>query len=168
MNEEDIRTFVEAAKSTPYYAFFHLLLYTGLRRSEALALRWSDVDLLLGQVSVSRSLHLVRGELIFRSPKTAKGRRVVALPPSATLVLREHRKQQEAMSATLGTSLEDSSLVFCHLDGTPLRPDIVTHAWVKLERKTGIDGVRLHDARHTHASLMLKHRGFTQRSFKNA
>jgi len=52
--------------------------------------------------------------------------------------------------------LTDDVLVFSHLDGKPLLPNTVTHAWIKLVRRTGLKGIRLHDARHTHASLMLK------------
>jgi integrase len=52
--------------------------------------------------------------------------------------------------------LKDDDLVFCHIDGRPLLPDSVTHAWIKLRNRNGFKNVRLHDARHTHASIMLK------------
>ncbi len=67
-----------------------------------MALRWCDVDLILGQISVNRSLHHLRDRsLVFRTPKTAKGRRTIALPPSAILVLREHREKQETNMANV-------------------------------------------------------------------
>jgi len=157
MSEDDIHTFLEAAKSTSYYALFHMALFTGMRRSELLALRWCDVDLLLCQVYVTRTLHQLRnGSIVFRAPKTVKGRRMITLSPSAALVLREHKENQEATRAMLGIPLTDDDLVFAHLDGKPLLPDSVTHAWIKLVRRTGLKGIRLHDARHTHSSLMLK------------
>lgn len=82
-----VHQFLDAARETPYHALFYLALFTGMRRSELLALRWKDVDLMLGQVYVNRSLHQLRnGATVFRQPKTAKGRRTVALPPSASLV----------------------------------------------------------------------------------
>ncbi len=56
----------------------------------------------------------------------------------------------------LGIPLKDDDLVFSHLEDKPLLPNTVTHAWIKLVRRTGLKGIRLHDARHTHASLMLK------------
>ena len=56
----------------------------------------------------------------------------------------------------LGTSLRDDDLIFDDVEGKPLLPDTVTHAWIKLARRTGLKGIRLHDARYTHASLMLK------------
>lgn len=106
---------------------------------------------------MSRSLHHLRGgSTVFRSPETAKGRRTVALPPSAILVLNEHREKQKLERAMLGIPLTDDDLVFSHLDGSPLLPNTVTHAWIKLVRRTGLKGIRLHDARHSHANLMLK------------
>jgi len=157
MNESDIHIFLEFAKSTPYYALFYLAIFTGMRRSELLALRWSDVDLILCQLSVTRALHQLQdGSLIFRQPKTAKGRRSISLSPSTTILLREHREQQEEMRQNLGLPLTEDDLVFCHADGKPLLPNSVSHAWTKLANRTGLQGIRLHDARHTHASLMLK------------
>lgn len=147
-----MKRFLEAARATPYYA-----LFTGMRRSELLALQWIGVDLPLAQLSVTRSLHHLRdGSTVYRPPKTAKGRRLVSLPPSAALLLKEHRERQEADREMMGLTLKDSDLVFAHLDGTPLLPTSITHAWVKLVRRCGLGGIRLHDARHTHASLLLK------------
>lgn len=157
LDEEDIHILLSAAKPTPYYALFYLALFTGMRRSELLALRWEDIDLDLSQVSVSRTLHQLRDRsIVFRAPKTAKGRRTVALPPSATLVLREHRERQNAIRDSIGKPIEEQDLVFSKPDGTPFLPDAVTHAWLKLVRRVGLAGVRFHDARHSHASLMLK------------
>ena len=156
-DEDDIHRFLDAAKDTPYYALFYTALYTGMRRSELLALRWQDVDFILSQIYISRSLHHLRdGKIVFRAPKTAKGRRTVALPPSATLLLKEEWERQKLERAMLGIGLSDDDLVFSHLDGKALLPDTVTHAWIKLVRRTGLKSIRLHDARHSHASLMLK------------
>ena len=156
-NEDDLQRFLEAARKTGYYGLFYLALFTGMRRSELLALRWSDIDLLLGQASVTRTLHhLHNGQTIFRQPKTAKSRRMVALTPSTCLVLQEYRANQEQERLFTGKLLQEDNLVFCQADGGPLLPDSVTHAWRNLACRTGLLGVRLHDARHTHASLMLK------------
>ena len=155
-NEDEIGQFLEAAKSTPYYALFYTALFTGMRRSELLALRWQDIDFLLSQIYVNRSLHVLKGgKVILKSPKSAKGRRVVAMTPSLFLVLNEYRKEREAESILLEKPILDSDLVFSTLD-KPLLPNTVTYAWIKLIRRIGIKVIRFHDARHTHASLMLK------------
>jgi len=157
MNEEEVQTFLEAAKKTLYYPLFYTALFTGMRRSELLALRWQDVDLLFCQVHISRSLHHLRdGSMVFRATKTAKGRRMIALTPSTALMLGKYRENQEAARATLGIPLKDDDLVFSHFDGTPLLPDTISHAWTKIVEHAGLKNFRLHDARHTHASLLLK------------
>lgn len=156
-NEDDITRFLEAVKGTSYYALFYTALFTGMRRSELLALRWCDVDFMLSQVYVSRSLHRLKdGSYIFTEPKSAKSRRTIALPPSVCITLREYRQNQEAIRAMLGVGLEDSDLIFSQPDGKPLRPDTVTRAWTMLATLAQVKVIRLHDARHSHASLMLK------------
>ena len=91
-NEYEITRFLETAKDSPYYALFYTALYTGMRRSELLALCWPDVDFIFCQVSVSRSLHHLKdGSYVFTQPKSAKSRRTIALPPSVILMLKEHK-----------------------------------------------------------------------------
>ena len=157
LNEDEISALLEAAKATPYYPLFYTALFTGMRRSELLALRWCDVDLLLCTASVSRTLHVLsKGQVIIRPTKTSKSRRLVALSPSNALILKEHREKQEALRILSGTTLKEEDFVFSQLDGNPLLPNTVTHNWIKLVRRIGLSGIRLHDARHSHASLMLK------------
>lgn len=81
---------------------------------------------------------------------------MVDMSPSTSLVLKQHKDKQEAIALTLGTQVQDSDLVFTQPVGKPLLPNTITYAWIKLARRAGLKGVRLHDARHTHASLMLK------------
>jgi integrase len=155
-NEDEINLFLEATKATPYYELFYLALFTGMRRSELLALRWHDIDFIYSQIYVSCSLHVLNGsKVIFRSPKTATGRRTTALSSSVILLLRDYREKKEAEGLLLGKPLSDDDLVFSTL-GKPLLPNTITHAWSKLVRHIGLKAIRFHDARHTHASLMLK------------
>jgi integrase len=128
-----------------------------MRRSELLALRWSDVDLMLCQIYINRAIHrLHNGEITFSEPKTHNSKRMVSLSPSTAITLREHRAQQEILRSNAGLTLSDDDLVFSHYDGKPLLPDSITHAWKSLANRAGSKDIRLHDARHTHASLMLK------------
>jgi len=102
------------------------------------------------------SLHVLKGaKVVISSPKTAAGRRTIALSPSAILLLKEYREDKEVESLLLGKPVSDDDLVFSTL-GKPLLPNTITHAWSKLVRHTGLKVIRLHDARHTHASIMLK------------
>jgi integrase len=157
MNEDGIEMVLEAAEGTVYYPIFYLAIFTGMRRSEYLGLRWADVDLLLGQVSVNRSIHQLRdNSIIFRETKTVKGRRNIALTPTTIQVLRDHLEEQIDLQKTYGRIVADADLVFSHADKSPVFPDSVTQAWRTLAKRAGLTGVRLHDCRHTHASLLLK------------
>jgi integrase len=156
-DEYEICRFLETTKESTYYPIFYLALFTGLRRSELLALRWQDVDSIYCQIYVSRSMHhLKTGELIFRQPKSTKGNRTVALSPSTIEMLREYREKRAAEAVMLEKPITDNDLVFCHPNGSPLLPDTISHAWDKAVRRAGLRVIRLHDARHTHASYMLK------------
>ena len=149
--EADLQRFLDAAKQTEYYPLFYLALFTGMRRSELLALRWADVNLLMCQAHVTRSLHHLRtGETVIRQPKTAKSRRMVALSPSTCQVLQEYRAKQESERLHDGKLLQEDGLIF------PWMPDTVTHAWLKVARRVGLKDINLHSARHSHASLLLK------------
>jgi integrase len=152
-----VHRLLEAAQGTPYHAALHLAIFSGMRRSELCGLRWQDVDLVLGTVSVSQVLHVLRGgRRVFMVPKTAKGRRQIALSPAAVLALRAHKERQEADMALLERPLEPSTVVFGTPDGSPMLPNTLTHGYAKIAKRAGIVGVRLHDMRHTHASLMLR------------
>lgn len=158
MDEVDMHLLLETARSTPYYALFYLSLFTGMRRSELLGLRWCDVDLVLSQLSVTRTLHLLNnGDMYIGDPKSAKGKRLIALSPSTVTVLKEHKGAEIKRRLELSKRpLKDQDPVFTRNDGSPLKPASVTQAWRIIARKAGIGGIRLHDARHTHASFMLK------------
>ena len=155
-NEYEVNQFLDAAKSSQYYALFYTALYTGMRRSELLALRWQDIDFIYSQISVSRSLHHLKdGSYIFTQPKSEHSRRTIALPPSAFLMLEAYHKAMEIEARMIGSTLSDADLIFNTL-GKPYRPNTITRAWQSLCVKAGINVIRFHDARHTHASLMLK------------
>jgi integrase len=162
MNEASLQAFLDAARGTDHYALFYTYLFTAARRSELLAVTWASTDLDLCQLSITRTMQYLHSEppenrITFKQPKTPKSRRTIALAPATVAVLREHRAKQIAMRKELGLpkSTEDD-LVFCHWDGSPFVPTSITQAWRRLARRCGLAGIRLHDARHTHASLMLK------------
>lgn len=156
-DERDMSRFLEAVRVSQYYALFYTALYTGMRRSELLALRWQDIDFIYSQIYVSRSLHHLKdGSYVFTQPKSERSRRTIALPPSAILTLRDYREAQEHQSTMLGISLTDDCLAFSTIEGKPLRPNTISRAWTALAARAGVKVIRFHDARHTHASLMLK------------
>ena len=80
----------------------------------------------------------------------------MSLPPSCTQVLGQHKRPLETIRRILGRKVVEDDLVFSQTDGNPYLLDTITHAWIKVIRRLGLREVRLHDARHTHATLMLK------------
>jgi len=156
-NESEVSQFLEVAKEGQYYALFYTALFTGMRRSELLALRWQDVDFIYSQIYVNRSLHQLKdGSYIFTQPKSSRSRRTIALSPSTILTLKEHHDRATMDRVVLGVPLTDNDLVFGTIDGKPSRPNTITRAWATAAKRAGVRVIRLHDARHTHASLMLK------------
>ena len=153
LSPEDVGRFLTAIQDNPYRAVFTTLLYTGARRSEVLALCWKDVDPIMGTISIRRTLQVLKGgKIVYGEPKSARGRRQIAMSPSPAIVLREHREFMEPITGPLA----DAGLVFTWEDGRPMLPDSISHSFAKVVRRLGLGGVRLHDLRHTHASLMLR------------
>jgi len=155
---EGLFKLLEAVRGTQYYTIFYTAAYSGLRRSEILALRWQHVDLELCTLAVVDSLHqLHNGEFDIRPPKSKRGKRLVALSPSLAILLREHKAEQEALRNQLGLSpLQQNDLVFSQPDGSFIRPDSVTSKFRKVAKSVGLENLRFHDLRHTHATLMLQ------------
>jgi integrase len=146
-----------AAKESPYYVLFFTLAYTGLRRGELLGLRWGDIDLEKATLSVVQTLQQLRnGEYIFGEPKSKRSRRQIALSPSLVITLWEYRLKQEQARRLLGKPLAPTDLVFSHPDGRPFRPNSVTRALQVIAESIGLKGIRLHDLRHAHATILLQ------------
>ena len=144
----EIRRLLGSIADPLYQTLVLLGLQTGLRRSELLGLQWRDVDLSAGTLAVQRAwIKLPSGRMEGASPKSGRAR-VVVLPERSVEVLGAYR-------AGFRGSSEDRGFVFCRPDGTPLDPDLVTQGFKRLARKAGFDDLRLHDLRHTHASLLL-------------
>jgi integrase len=155
--EYEVSQFLKTAKDSPYYSLFYLALFTGMRRSELLGLQWQDVDLVFCQLSIRRSLHHLKDGSYFEGePKSEKSKRTIALAPGVILMLKAHQTQNEANAKEFDSTVKESDYVFCQPDGRPWRPNTITRAWASTAKRAGVPIIRLHDARHTHASLMLK------------
>ncbi|MGF1654840.1 MAG: tyrosine-type recombinase/integrase [Actinomycetales bacterium] len=154
-------------------ALYELAAYAGLRRAELCGLRWSDVDpdelgITVRQtvVEVARSqvteaqqacpvcagVHVGR---LIKPPKSARGRRWVPLAGPARAALAAHQLAQAEERADFGADYADHGLVFCTIDGAPLRPGSVTKAFEAHVTACGLPPIRLHDARHGACSLLL-------------
>lgn len=152
---EQLGAFLDYIAEDRLYAFFHLVALLGLRRGEALGLRWSDVDLDAGVLRVAQQLVETANGLLLKPPKTRRGLRAVPLDAETVTVLRRHHLRQLTEKAAWGKAWHQGDLVFARENGEWLRPEYVSHLFPRLTRDAGLDRIRLHDLRHTSASLAL-------------
>ena len=155
--QNEVLSVLVAAKETPYYAALRYMAFTGCRRGECLGLRWDDIDLDRRLASVVQTIQRINGKgIVIQPPKSGKGRRAIALDSGTVEILRLHRVQQLEQRLQLGELWVDHGLVFPGPKGKPLDPSVLTHTFKRLCKSEGISGVRLHDLRHFHATLLLK------------
>ncbi|MFJ5887638.1 tyrosine-type recombinase/integrase [Streptomyces californicus] len=156
LDAEEVRMLLRTAQAHRMRALWLLLISTGLRRGEALRLTWSDIDLANGQLRVQR----IRRELIFGTPKTARSVRTVALPQGCVRALTTHHEQQELERKVAGRKWQPvpehpSGLVFTTVTGRVADPRSLNRMLTILCRDAKVRRVRVHDLRHTCASLLL-------------
>jgi integrase len=152
---EECQSFLSKTKDDRLSTLYHLMIVTGLRRGEAIGLRWGDIDLESHCLFVTQQITEVRGKLVVGTPKTKRGRRVVPVDIFTVDLLREHQRVQDTERAAWGEASCHQCLVFCREDGRPLRPEYATRHFQALAKKAGLPAIRLHDLRHTSASLAL-------------
>jgi len=155
LTPSEVEVLLDTAKDNYYYPVIYTAVSMGLRQAELLGLRWRDVDLDFLSISVSQVLYKRRDVCQLKEPKTSRSRRRVAMTPKLALFLREYRAEREWLYHQLGKQLTLDDLVFASQGGKPLDPCVLTHAFTRLVRQAGLEGVRFHDLRHTFASLML-------------
>lgn len=176
LTRAEARKLIKIATQQPNGARWSVGLALGLRQGEALGLCWDAIDLDKGTLTVRRALqrHVMRhgcdgncgqtrpnkcpertGGLILVEPKSRAGRRIVALPTPLVAALRTHRAAQTRDRLLAGGEWQENGFVFCTPTGTPIDPRRDWAAWKELLKSAGVRDVRLHDARHTAATLLL-------------
>lgn len=152
---EQLREFLEATHGARLHGIWILASMTGMRRGELLGLRWSDVDFDGCSLSITRTLVSVAYKTHVSTPKTGKPR-VIDLDRGAIDVLREECGRRAEDREAWGAGHDDQGLVFAREDGSPIHPDALTKAFDKEVERSGLPRIRLHDLRHTHASIALQ------------
>jgi integrase len=144
---------LSAATGDRLEALYVAAVHTGLRRGELLGLKWADVDLDVGTLSVQRSLDK---DGTFNPPKRKNSRRTVKLTTQAAESLKAHRSRQNEERLRLGSLWEDRDLVFPNQVGKPMNADNLYHRGFKpLLQKAGLSGFTFHSLRHTCATLLV-------------
>jgi integrase len=152
---DEARAVLTAAAHVRNSARWTVALALGLRQSEALALQWKDIDLLANTLTVRRSIHRVRGGLMYEEPKTRRSQRTLALPLPLVADLHRHKAAQPGERVLAGSEWQDEDLVFAQPNGRPIDKKTDYDDWTRLLQTAGVRHVRLHDGRHTAATLLL-------------
>ena len=134
-----------------------LALATGMRRGELAGLQWGDTDLDAGTIRCERSLEETQaGGVRLKPPKTKRGRRNISLPSDAVAMLRAHKIRQLEPRLVVGLGkIEPTTFVFTDVNGEPLKPHIVSHAWQRAVVAKGLPRVTFHALRHSHVSALI-------------
>jgi len=160
LDEKQSALLLKEAKYTPFKALFSLMLTSGMRPSEALALKWSDVDFQQNRVQVAKTLlHAEKGGgWSLEETKTDRSRRTIPLPLSTMADLKEHKNDQlEQILEAKPKSYNNHGFVFAARNGEPMdRRNIIKRYFKPMLKRAGLPDIRLYDLRHTCATLLLR------------
>jgi integrase len=153
---QELNTFLDVARSHRLFFFFRLSAFTGARRGELLALKWSDFDGTAITISKNR---LMAGNQVIEQNSTkggTNGQRRVPLDRETIELFNVHRVNQLKERMALGENWQETGYVFVQENGLPLYPHTPSDLFKKLLNKAGLRPTRLHDQRHLHATELLR------------
>jgi integrase len=151
----ELAHFLRHVRGAPLEPLWHLAAFTGMRRGELCGLRWGDIDFARKRLSVRRSLVSVAYRIVETTPKTHQAR-VIDLDDGTTSVLDAHRSRSDLAARAEGQLLLATDRVFCRPDGGVLHPETVTAQFGTALTEAALPRIRLHDLRHTHATLAIR------------
>lgn len=141
LSENQLRDFIDRVKASPYSLAYLLMVCGGLRRGEALAAKWENLDFKSGSIQITETLVRVGGGLEFNQPKSRQSRRTVALPEEVLKELKAVRRKSGLMTSDAGA---------------PLHPDKLWADFRKIKYDLKLGALTLHELRHSHSSHLLK------------
>jgi integrase len=151
---EEVKRLLKTYRGTFLSARLHLALICGLRQGEALGLRWQDIDFESGTLNVSSQIQLINGEAAFTKLKSSRSYRTLVLTDETLEVLRNHKRLIAQWKNAQGNDWTDLDLVCPSPKGKSRSSHVDYNEWQKALKLCGISPHRLHDARHTAATLM--------------
>jgi len=156
-DEGQLIKLINSSQGTDMELPIALSVALGLRRGELLGLRWSDINFEAKTARISNNLVITRRGVLDKSPKSESSNRTIDLPESLITVLKRHLRLQKENRLKLGSAYHDGDYVCCKPDGSPYNPGYISKKFAKFLKKNGLPHIRLHDLRHSNATLMLKY-----------
>lgn len=154
----ELKVFFTGVENHRLSAFYRLSAYTGARRGELVALRWSDIDLEKGIITISKNRTRVRKEIIEQdSTKGGEGRRVVDFDAETARLMRAHKVRQNQERLRIGEIWQETGYIFVQENGLPVDPDTPSKIFQSVCKRLGLRNQTLHDLRHLHATELLRH-----------
>lgn len=153
---EEMRSFLEHVRDDRHFAAWQLLATTGMRRGELLGLRWADVDLERGSITIRQVRTAVNYAVETGTPKTDKGSRTIAIDPATLAAVRTQRLRQNEDRLAWGGTWTETGLVFVGPDGSPIHPQRLSQWFAQHIRRAGLPRIRLHDVRHSYATAVIR------------
>jgi integrase/predicted RNA-binding Zn-ribbon protein involved in translation (DUF1610 family) len=152
---EQLGAFLRHVADDRLFALWRLLAMTGMRRGEALGLKWDDLDMETGTVTIRRSWIPVNGIPQMSEPKTKRGRRTIALDPVTFEALKAHAARQADEQADWEEAWVNSNFVFTRENGERLHPWKVSKTFRDHFKAAALPAIPLHGLRHSYATLAL-------------
>lgn len=155
-DKKDIDSALAAARGTTMFLPLLLELSTGIRRGEALALTWDDINFTTREISINKSAYVYQGKRKIKTPKTSSGIRTLTVSQNLIDELSDAYNNYLNNKKIYGLGFTNSNLVICQKDGRPYHPDSMTTKWCRFVRKNNLKQIRFHDLRHTNATMMIE------------
>jgi integrase len=152
----DALKFLAAIREDRLYAMWLVFLTTGMRRGEVAGLRWKDVNVDAGRIAVRNQRTCVNHEVVTNDPKSPNSSATISIETEVVTALRQHRLAQKEERLLAGPGWEDTGYVFVEPDGQPYHPQRITRIFRRVAAAAGVPDIRLHDLRHTCATLLIE------------
>lgn len=161
LNADQMRALISGCVGTEYETAILLAIALGLRRGEALAVRFGDFDFDAGTVHIQQQLTMIKAteggshRYGIKDVKTEDSNRILNVPQSILESVKERHRDVAKQKLLLGSKYQDNDLVTCNPDGTPVKPDLMYQRFKALLRKLNLPAVRFHDLRHSYATALI-------------
>lgn len=155
LNAKQISKLIAVIKLTYIYIPVMIAIATGMRRGEILALTWENINFKKKEINVVQAIYPTKNGLVVLPPKTDNSIRTIAIPRRLVRILKKHKKKQLKYKKILGNSYIDSDYVCVNNEGKLISPSSLNHKFKDILKENNLPSIRIHDLRHSHASLLL-------------